>query len=372
MNDIRLLLTINNLDTAGMKYVLADIAEGLDPKEFQVSIGITRRSGTDLEKRLENQFPLHVLPLRVSRSQRLLFPFRQWNLGRKLKGISDLAHGFDYSSDWSEALAFKSVGIPFIAEKTNLIYSERKWARKLGWATHIIGLSQAQKEQLKTFQNKVTIIPTGIDLERFENAEPFSRKMMDIGKDRVIAISVAHLVDVKGYEELIEALARVKDRYPEFLVIAVGKGDPTYERYLKDKADGHGVSNMIQFIGPSDRVPELLKMADLKILTTQNRGRREGFGAAIVEAMAAGLPVLATRSGGPEDIVVDGQTGWLIPGDGPESIVNGIHRIFQDRQNWNAYGQKGQQRAREQYNKKLMVKRYAEVYRKVLGGRSEE
>lgn len=359
---IKLLLTINNLNTAGMKFVLADIVKYIDRSKFEPMIGVSNLTDSALEREMKQICPVMKLPIRIKKKPFFTFPWRLWKASRKLKGIADVAHSFDYSTDFSEAWAMKWAGVRFVAEKTNLIYDEKRWSKKLGKADHIVCLSQAQLQQLSKYRDKVTCIPTGIDLKRFDDAKPAKRNDFGLAEDDFVFISIAHLVDVKGYVELMDALVPVVADYPNLKILAVGEGTPEFEAKLKKKRKALDLENNMIFLGRNDNVPALLKMSDVKILATQNRGRREGFGAAIVEAMACGLPVLATRSGGPEDIVLDGKTGWLVSGDGPKSLEEGLRKALAEKNKWKEYGPAGYARAKEAYNVPLMVKQYEEVY----------
>lgn len=365
MNPLRILLTINNLDTAGGKYLLADIARGLDAERFSVRIGLRRSSDSKLERSLGDAFPIDVLPLRLPRGAPWRLLTAQRELVRHLRGNIDVVHSFDYSRDWFEAFGARVAGVPFIAQKQNLSFSSWRWRPKLTLATKIVCLSRAQRIQLAAYEDKLSTVPPGIDLERFATAQAASRGSFDISGSRVVAICVAHLVDVKGYRELISALGQTKQEFPDLLVLCVGTGNADYLQQLRRLAVSEGVQSNIRFLGASNQVPDLLKLADFQILATQNRGRREGFGVAIVEGMAVGLPVLATRSGGPEDIVVDGETGWLVAADGPTPLAQGIRRVFADRERWPAMARAALDRARKCYGRELMVRRYSELYSQV-------
>jgi glycosyltransferase involved in cell wall biosynthesis len=212
----------------------------------------------------------------------------------------------------------------------------------------------------------MTIIPTGVDISRFENSTPVSRADIGVSNEDIVFISIAHLVAIKGYEELIEAVAALKNEFNNLKIICVGKGEPEYENYLKKLMKEKGVTSHFLFAGNTNNVAGWLKAADVKILATQNHGRREAFGAALVEAMAAGLPVLATRSGGPEDIVVDGETGWMVDGDGITSLVEGIRTCMKQRNLWKIMGEKGKLRAKQFYKESRMIESYSSVYMNVI------
>lgn len=363
--NIRLLLAINNLDTAGMKHVLAAIVRRIDTARFSPVVVVNSKTGSALERELSALAPVEELMLRSEGMGRTLFG--SGGKIKRLRSAGALLHDFDYSSDWTGAWFAKRAHIPYIAEKTNLSIGSWRWRLKLGLATHIVCLSSAQRTLLSRYNSKLTVVPTGVDISRFASAIPVPRKSLGLEEEDTVLVSVAHPVPVKGYEELIEAVARVAGKYPRLRIVAVGKGDPGYVNKLLQLAEAKQVRDRFIFTGPSDDIPGLLRMADGKILATQNKGRREAFGAALVEAMAAGLPVIATRSGGPEDIVEDGRTGFLVDGLGVDALVDGIDRFMQSRDRWRELGRNGYDRACRLYREEDMVYAYQSVYEHVMG-----
>jgi starch synthase (maltosyl-transferring) len=359
----RILYTINNLDTAGMKYVLADMVRHLDPARFTPVIGVNRRAGTALEQELQGRCPVHVLGLRVPRRPYLGFPLRAWRLAQRVRGIADLAHAFDYASDWSEGLVMRWAGVPWIAVKTNLVYDPKTWRRKCRYAARIVCLSRYQLSQLSAWSAKLVHVPTGINLASFAEAQPADRAAYGYTADDVILICVAHLVEVKAHKELMRALHGIRDQVPRLKVLLVGRGQEDFVHDLKRLCHELGLDAMIRFQGGSDNVAPLLKMCDGKILMS----RLESFGAAIVEAMAAGLPIIATRAGGPQDLVLPGQTGWLAEPVGHEPLIAPILEFYRDPARRQAFGRQGQAIAFAEYGLEKMVERYRRVYEEVLG-----
>lgn len=364
---IRVLFTINNLDTAGMKYVVADLARGLDRANFSPRLAVGRKTGSPLEQELEQVCPLEEIDLHLPRSPWRGFPAAAWGAACSLRGRVDIAHSFDYSSDWSEGLAINLAGLPWVVEKTNLSWGARRWWPRCFLARRIVCLSQAQADLLHAWRRKVSVIPIGIDLERFENARPFHRPDYGLRPEDVVLVSVAHLVPVKGHVELLQALACVAGELPDLQLLLAGYGEPGYQRELSDLAERLGVAGRVRFLGDVVQIPSLLKTCDGKILATRNVGRREAFGAALVEAMAAGLPVIATRSGGPEEIVVDGETGWLVDADGYQPLAAAMRLFYADPGRRRAFGEAGQRRAWEHYGKAQMISRYQALYQSLVG-----
>lgn len=369
MGKIKLLLTINNLKTSGMKYVLADIALGLPNDEFDVTIGVKNFSNSELEKSIKNKIKLIELPIRSKYPKKSFYYWWEiFEFGRRHSGKFDLVHAFDWSSDPFEVLGWYLSSTPCIVEKTNLSYSFLKWFLKISAAKRVVCLSEAQVEQLAFFKKKIVKVPTGIDVLKFNQVVPHDRTDFGLSPEHKILISVAHLVPVKGHQEILFALHRIKDLIPDLRVLFVGAGDPAYENKLKGLVGELELNEYVLFLGERNDVPSLLKMADGKILATRNEGRREAFGAAIVEAMAAGLPVIATRSGGPEEIVNHGETGWLIDGTGIEPLEKGIMEFYNTpRKKLLQMGSEGAKIAKSYYSKENMIYQYACIYKEVLG-----
>lgn len=365
---IRVLYTINNLNTAGMKLVVADLVRRLDRSRFTPIVAVNSKTGSPLERELESICEVVQIPLRIPRRPRFAFPLNLWRTVRQLRGIADIAHSFDYSSDWTEGLAMRLAGIPWIMVKTNLFWDERKWWLKCAFARKIVCLSHVQVQVMKRWIYKITVIPTGVDIEKFRNAEPARREQYGLNSSDTVLVSVAYIVPVKGHPDLIRALAVVRDELPNLKLLLIGDGEPKYVQELKGLVRDLGLQERVIFGGKSNNVPSILKMCDGKVLATRNEGRREAFGAALVEAMAAGLPVIATRSGGPEEIVVDGETGWLVDAGNPEALAEAIRDFYKNPHKRQRFGLAGFQRAQKFYDVNLMVQRYEALYGQVLKG----
>jgi glycosyltransferase involved in cell wall biosynthesis len=359
----RILFTINNLDTAGMKLVLAATVTGLNKNVFEPIVVVNKLSGSELEKQIAAFCPVHEIMLRGN-------GFVKNITGalpriKKLKALAGIAHSFDYSSDWYEGFLMKLAGIKYITEKTNLSFGSYRWKIKLFLADHIVCLSNAQATMLHKYRNKISVIPTGIEVSDFSGAVPASRADYGLQQSDIVLASVAHIVPVKGYEDLIEAVHSVKNKYPHLKILVIGRGDAAYEKLLIDKMNSLGIRDRFIMIGNSDNVASLLKMCDGKILATRNTGRREAFGAAIIEAMAAGLPVIATRSGGPDEIVLHNETGWLVDASGCNGLVEGIELFMASRDSWKQIGLNGYNRVLAHYQKFQMIQALEKLYIKV-------
>lgn len=367
MKPLRVLYTINNLHTAGMRLVVADLVRDLDRSRFEPAVAVGRKTGDALERELERVCPILELPTKVPRHPRHRFLLRLRETARRLRGLADVAHSFDYASDWSEGVAMRAAGIPWVAEKTNLNWDDRRWWLRSCLATRIVCLSRHQQRRMARWRDKTVLIPTGVDLDAFARAVPAARAGLGADEADVLVASVAHLVPVKGHAKLVRAMAEVAAELPRLRLLFVGDGAPDYVRGLRDLASELGLGERIVFLGGRADVASILRACDAKVLATHDEGRREAFGVCLVEAMAAGLPVIATRSGGPEEIVVDGETGWLVDAEGSEPLARALRELYHDADRRARYGRSGLERARRLFGKGLMTSRYEAVYASATG-----
>ena len=161
---------------------------------------------------------------------------------------------------------------------------------------------------------------SGIDVAQYRAVSATRlkcRSQLGCSDDDRIVGSVGWLTHIKGHRYLIEAIAKLKPHYPKLQCHIVGSGP--LEEELLTLADDLGVAASIRFLGFTQDVPACLSAMDLFVLPSIN----EGMGRALIEAMAAGLPVVATNVGGVPAIVQDKHTGYLVPPGNSDAIAQG-------------------------------------------------
>jgi glycosyltransferase involved in cell wall biosynthesis len=202
------------------------------------------------------------------------------------------------------------------------------------------------------------VIPDAYDEELFGHVD---RVRPRGASTRVV--SVGRLVEVKGYDLLVEAVARLvaAGTDVELEIIGVGPNGPA----LGERIAALGLAERVRLRGSLARgdLPGVLAAADL----FASPSRREGFGVAIVEALATGLPVVATRSGGPEDIVGDGD-GVLVDPGSADALAAGIAEAIGRLDSFDAAGIAA--RARERFSRQVVAGRLVALYRDIAAGSS--
>ena len=227
----------------------------------------------------------------------------------------------------------------------------------------VIAVSEAVAEGLRRDgvieSSKITVVHNGIEIDRFEGSAP------DADDTRFLVGTVGHLAPIKGHDVFVRAAALISARRPEVHFIVVGEDkspEMTHRRSLESLVDELGVSGSVSIPGWRDDMPALLSSLSLFV----SAARSEPFGLAIVEAMAAGLPIVATRSEGALEIIEDGFSGKLVPADNPEALAQAIEDLLDNPIERSRLGRNAQLAARERYSLRRMAIDTERVYREVV------
>ncbi len=232
----------------------------------------------------------------------------------------------------------------------------------------ILGNSSAVVEQLITREgcpsNKVHLIHNGIDLSRYGSSDRRleTRAALGISEQTKVVVIVANLIPYKGHADLLRGLASLKnDVSDDWLLLAVGRDDGALDE-LEQLTSELELGRNVRFTGLREDVPDLLAAADIGVLSSH----QEGFSNALIEAMASGLPMVATDVGGNSDAVVDGDTGYIVPPHAPEKLGAAIADLLNDPEKAKAMGESGRRRARELYSLEVCVGAYDDLYKSLL------
>jgi glycosyltransferase involved in cell wall biosynthesis len=170
------------------------------------------------------------------------------------------------------------------------------------------------------------------------------------------------LVTVKGVVFLIRAVAALRAEFPEIRLEVAGTGPERVN--LENEARLLNASDCVSFLGWQDDIDSLLARWDIFVMPSL----QEGFGIAALEAMAAGLPVVATTVGGVPELVDDGQTGWLVPPGDSAALAHRLRELLLDPDQRRVMGAAGQARARQHFSTNRMVSDISKIYDRLLAG----
>jgi glycosyltransferase involved in cell wall biosynthesis len=232
---------------------------------------------------------------------------------------------------------------------------------------HVIAISEAVAAQFEGMPCPVRVIPNGIPLERFEPGPPPPglRAALGLPDGAPVVCVVARLTPWKGHQVLLRAWPAVCARVPEARLLVVGEVAFWQESYgdeLRALAEELGVADSVHWLGFRADVADLLRLSDLLVLPSTD----EPFGRVLIEAMAVGLPVVATASGGAPEIVVDGATGLLAPPSDAGALADAIAELLSDPPRARAMGAAGRVRALERFDVRRVARQVQNLYDALL------
>ncbi len=218
--------------------------------------------------------------------------------------------------------------------------------------------------------NNTSVIHSGIDLQRFsKGAKQRTEKRKELGfsPHSLVVGFVGWLIPIKGVTYLVNAMARIVEQHSKNLLVLVGKGDDKGEEEikLKEQVERAGLADKVRFLGWRPDVDKIMGCFDIFVLPSLN----EGMGRVLVEAMAAGLPIVASRVGGIPDLVKDGENGLLVPPANAGALDRAISDLLSDKARRKRMGETGKRMCRP-YSVEAMVEKIDDLYSRLVEERS--
>lgn len=237
--------------------------------------------------------------------------------------------------------------------------------RALAWITdELIALTTAEKtEHLERgigYVDRFAVIPSGIDIDRFKQARTAGKVMpewFDCPTDATVIGSIGWLTNIKGHRFLVDAVAQLKQEHPHLHLVILGSGDQ--REALLRQASKAGISHAVHLVGRREDVELALAGMDCFVLPSLN----EGMGRALIEAMAAGLPVIASRVGGIPALIENEKNGLLVSAGDSLALAAALRRILSDPTWACTLGRNAMQSIGTGYGIPAMVQTIESVYR---------
>lgn len=285
-------------------------------------------------------------------------------------GNIDLLHTHDFYTNVfggaAAALSGVAVHIASKRETFGLRSGRQESVEDLcfGRSNAIIANSLAVKEMLVDHglaPDKITVIYNSIDAAKFANADANGiRHELRLPEDVPLITLIANLRhDVKNVPMLLRAAKKVCLANAAHFVIA---GEGPLESALRDQANELGIAENVSFIGRSMKVPELLAASSVGVLTSD----AEGFSNSIIEYMAAGMPVVASRVGGAAEVIANGETGFLVEANDSDRMADHLITLLKDPANAAAMGENGRRLVQESFARPRQIEELSRLYRQAL------
>lgn len=236
------------------------------------------------------------------------------------------------------------------------------------WVSAVLANSMRLRDECLTQERwlspqTIYVIYNGVDLSRFCATTPSQRLKHAFGIPEHVPVVgvIANLAARKGHRDLLSATEIILRQMPETRVVFVGR-DEGIQDELDAQAQNAGIRDAVIFAGQQSNIPEWLSLFDLVV----SASHEEGMSNALLEAMAAGKPIVATRIAGTPEIVVDGITGILIPPGEPEALAEAILRLLRDADARQTMGNAGRDRVMAEFQVDRMVAQTEAFYQKLL------
>ncbi|TET64337.1 MAG: glycosyltransferase family 1 protein [Candidatus Stahlbacteria bacterium] len=233
------------------------------------------------------------------------------------------------------------------------------------FSSKIIAVSRIVKRRFVWLKKDIVeTIYNGVDTRKFSPGlvQDDLRKKFHIDSKNIVIGTVGRLSPEKGLEYLISAIREVVNAYPRTKVLIVGDGDEKYRLSLQEKVKDLELSSHIILTGFYEDVPQILRCLDIFSLPSLF----EGFNRSLLEAMACGLPVVATAVGGNVEIVQDGVNGLLVPPSNPGALAFAITELLKDKEKARKMGLEGKLLVEENFSIDINVRKIEKLYLHIL------
>lgn len=374
---MRILLYSDSDVFAGTERHLMELAHGLQQAGISLTLAcpvpsVLADRASDLE--------INILPI-PKRGAAI-----DWSATRVLRrlircGAADVIHVHNGRTALAAALAVRlaNAGRCVMTQHfLNPAHSTRRglkgWVsqRVHGWLNrsvdHFVAISEAVRQNMfargDATARRVTVVPNGIALPDPATLPPAQqmRRELRVPADAPMVVCAARLEPEKRVDCLIEAMSLVRNSHPT--AVCVVAGDGSCRRALEQQLSQKGLGGSCRLVGFRADVLSIIAAGDLFVLPSL----AEPFGLVLLEAMALKKPVVATDAGGPREIVINGETGFLVPPSDAGSLAGAIGRLLDDPSARREMGESGYDRFCRCYTSKRMAEATAAVYRRVLSG----
>lgn len=359
---------IYRLQPGGMEYGVLKIVNGLDRRLVRSSVCSTTPA-TDMRRSLRPDVPLFEFHRRAGNDVRLVVDLTR--LFRRERPT--IVHTHSWGTLCEGLLAARIARVPRVVHGehgTLQIAPHQLWMQRFAWSRvdQVLSVSSRLAERMARATGfplaRIRTIRNGVDLARFgATRRAHARSTLELAENELVIGTVGRLVPVKDHSNLLDALARLHARgIAATLVIA---GDGPLRGTLESQVVALGLDGRVRFLGYRPDVETVLAALDIFVLSSES----EGLSNTILEAMAAGVPPVATAVGGSDELVERGVSGLLVPPKDAEALTCALAELCVSVDRRLAMGQAARERAATQFSLSAMVRDYEQLYLDLAGRR---
>lgn len=359
---------VQNLQTGGLERVVINLMRGVNRLDYRSILFILGEGGKLVDELEQDGLEFVALNKKPGMDYRLF-----GRMARHFKReVVDVVHAHNFSPlvygavagrlSGASGVVYTAHGVKTSGRRKQSLFQRFRLVDKMVFVSDD-ARSVAVERGGVAVRNILTIV-NGVDLDRYSVSPAGDRetKRREVGISpgaEVVGI-VARLTPAKDHSNLFRAFKRVLSVTPGARLLVVGDGELRGE--LEAEVIELGVQGEVIFLGDRSDVPDLLGIMDVFVLSSYT----EGLAMTLLEAMAAGLPIVATRVGGNTEAVVDGQTGFIVPPRDERALAGAVLELLEDKERAREMGRMGRARAVEKFGTDTMVREYEKLYRSVL------
>lgn len=342
------------LKTGGLERLLVEFGRLRNPETVDLTFVALRELGQPADELRAAGFDVFTLNMAATSKLAALKDLRSIYMNRQI----DIVHTHNTYPHFYGSLAARMTGVQAIVNTQHGRGCGNGW--KSLWqfrianqlATRVIGVSEDAtrlcQEQDQICAKRMQTIWNGIDVDRFAFHGP---------RMEPTAISVARLSPEKDFATLLRAIPDVIKQEPRFRLKLVGDG--VERAALERLTDELEIRSHVEFLGERKDIPELLKTAGFFVSSSTS----EGISLTLLEAMAVGLPIVTTRVGGNPEVVVEGETGKLVPASNPQALAHAMIEMLDEQPLWPIIADAARLRVKTHFNVRNMIRNYENLYR---------
>ncbi len=370
MKKIKLLRIVSNLGIGGVQKRMVSLLPKLDKERY--SIIVCSFKPGELQNRLEqSEIPVRIVSRRFKFDPVCIYRLRSI---MKKENI-DIVHTHCHKPNTTGRLAAKLAGVPVIITNEHNVDSwKSNWQltldRRLAtYSDRIIAVSEAVRnfyvENANISTDKFEVIYNGVDLDFWQNnilpQKTIAEKKAKLGllQDDKVIVNIGRLHPQKGHEYLLRVARKIipKMKNLKFLIV----GDGSMKDSLELLSERLGIKKNVVFTGKRDDIKDILCFSDISVLSSI----REGFSNVILESMACGKPVIATDVGGNNEIVIDGENGFIVPSRDEDTLADKILALASSEELTERMGLAARETVKK-FSLKRMVDKTEQLYEKLM------
>jgi len=365
MSDTFVLHLITELNVGGAEKALARLLAHLDRDRFAPAVACLYAGDGPVADEIRT-LDIPVIDLKMTAKWRWDALWRLYHLLRQERPA--ILHTWMFHANIPGRVLGRMAGVPIVINSERTMGMESRWRYRLNRVTvpltdQVVCVSQQVVDfivqEVGIPRHKTVVIPNGIDLQDFEHLpnKQRARAALGLSPDQMLVGTVARLDPVKRLDVLLQAMTSLPD------VCAVIVGDGPERESLGAMSERLEIASRVRFAGQQDDVRPWLAAMDVFVLSSD----WEGMSNAVLEAMAAGLPVVATAVGGTPEVVVNGVTGLLVPPRDPDTLAQAITRLLRNPDLRREMGQAGRERVEREFSVERMVQATEALYEELVG-----